>query len=133
MSPIGNGQTPPIDYPRVTIGGVTYVLKFSAGALYRLEKYGLDPANIRHLIETELNEGRRVMLICRLLSACLGTPLEGGRWKPIGVDPEELADLIHDPKELAAIDAQLTQSLKKAAPAPGTTTAQGTTPTTQTQ
>jgi len=89
-------QTPngsPVEYPTVRIKGQDIPLKFSNGALYRLDKAGVDLQQIG----ADLKSGKvKISMIYDMLSACLvGTGVWNQRYSG-----EELAEEI-SPKEAA--------------------------------
>jgi hypothetical protein len=93
----------PVEYPKVVIDGLSYSLKFGPGAQLRLERFGMGPDKMKEFFifegqadGSEKATGTRMPLtvLFSTLAACAGTPLKGGRWKPIGMSPEEIADVI---------------------------------------
>jgi hypothetical protein len=104
-----------ITYPEIIIDGTAYKLKFGMGAMFRLEKYGLDPSQVRDMIIGESNAGRKTQLTFKLLAACLGNEGTGGRWKPAGFDPEALADML-SPQETELVAQKIIAAMVKAPP-----------------
>jgi hypothetical protein len=100
-----------VEYPIVTIKGVEYRVKFGLGALYRLEKLGL---NIQDLGISTASTGN-LNTIFSILAATLGNEGKHG-WVPLGLTPEQLADAI--PMEmLGELSAAISQAVPKVAPA----------------
>lgn len=114
----------PVDYPKVVIDGLPYSLKFGPGAQLRLERFGLPPDKvIEAFIWEEDSEGVRKAKGARLpltvmfstLAACAGTPQRGGKWKPIAMTPDEIADC-SSPEDIASYGEAIGQMWSKAKP-----------------
>lgn len=121
---MANSTLEPVDYPKVVIDGLSYSLKFGPGAQLRLERYGLGPDRLKEAFifedqgdGTEKATGTRLPLtvLFSTLAACAGTPIKGGRWKPIGMTPEELADVIPQ-EDIPAMGEAIGRMWSKAKP-----------------
>ena len=116
----------PIDYPRVSVGGVQYQIKFSLSAWVLLESWGMNKDVIR-----EWFTGRTRAVTFSLAAAGLGNYDEMGNWETAGFTMTKLTDRIL-PEEIDGIIKAVGESLKKlsaeiaekkaaAAPAPDST------------
>lgn len=73
-------ETPPIDYPRITIHGREYTLKYSLFAQYHLDKLQVNVADLMSTLVPRLADGKpdpnppmkpgRIVAMMTLLSAC---------------------------------------------------------------
>ena len=75
--------TPPIEYPRITVGGVEYEVKFGHGTFYRMDM----------LKEARSNGG--LSFVVQVL-ACFVGHYADGRWRPVHYDAEQFADDLSD-------------------------------------
>jgi hypothetical protein len=100
--------TSAIEHLTVEIKGVQYQIRFGLGALYRLEKYGLSAANIG----TEMKEGKNLTTIFAVLASTLGNSGAGGKWIPLGISPEQLADMV-PMDQLAELSAAISTAASK--------------------
>ncbi len=121
---MANSTLEPVDYPKVVIDGLPYLLKWGTGALLRMERLGLPADKMREAFTYEKNpDGSEKVVTTRLpltvlytyLAAAAGTPLRGGRWKPINMSPEEIADC-SSPEEVTAFTEAVVQMLVKVKP-----------------
>lgn len=95
-------MTPTAEHPTIQIEGFQYTLKFGPGAQLRLERMGLTLKAIQDaFVSEDQADGTKKVTECRIpltmlfttIAACAGQPKLGGRWKPIGLTAEEIADL----------------------------------------
>lgn len=93
--------TPPIEWPRISVAGVEYVLRFSCGAIYRLESMGIDATNPQ-------GTNQPMHQLFAMLACTLGRE-ENGRWQTIQLKPEEIADAI-PPEDLPRINAAIQEA-----------------------
>jgi hypothetical protein len=101
--------TPPIEYPTVTVGGVSYQIKFGLGAIYKMSVLGLEPG--------DLKAGSKLTFAKQLQLAVAGLGnFSGDDWVTSDMTPEQLADRL-EPGELEAIRAALAVSAGKVTPA----------------
>lgn len=117
-------MTPSVDHPTIQIEGFTYTLKFGAGAQLRLERMGYSMKAIQdaYVYETK-PDGSKVATECKIpltmlfvtVAACAGQPKLGGRWKPIGLTAEEIADL-STPEDIAHMSEAVAAMWSKAQP-----------------
>lgn len=106
----------PIEYPTLTIGGISYKLRLSLSASYLLELAKVDPSQ---LAEAFKNGGRNIELMVKLCAAMMGNYDARGNWHSVGMDPLKLADLVPMEEFKALTDAVLAALVK--APPEGTT------------
>ena len=118
-------ETPPIVYPTVTVGGVTYSLKFGLGSMYRLERAGVNPGNLKAEIQNALAKGRNLDMIFTLLAAALGQ-VRDGRWVRVEYSAAELADMMES-AEFTGLAETIIAALGKVSPPAGAPPAAGTT------
>ena len=94
-----NGTEPQtgIVYPSITIGGRAYTLKFSLGALFRLEEQGIDlgtlGAELRSWAAKKDAEGNvieqgrvKITMLCKLVAAAIGDQ--------VTLTPTQIADML---------------------------------------
>jgi len=113
MSNALNGS--PVDYPSVEINGVRFKVKFGLGAMYRLEKFGIALQDLGGTIERDVAAGRNLQTLFAILAAALGTEDAAGAWKPIGLTPEQLADMLPTEK-LGELSAAISIASGKVSP-----------------
>jgi hypothetical protein len=99
----------PVDYPKLTIGGKEYTLRLTLGGAMRLEREGVQ-------IDTLKGAKFDVTLVCKLLSALLGTDGTNGEFVPCGKTAEQIGDMI-PAQEFGAFAVAIQSALKKAPPA----------------
>ena len=75
--------TPPIEYPRITVGGVEYEVKFGHGTFYRMDM----------LKEARSNGG--LSFVVQVLACSVGHSTES-KWRPVHYDAEQFADDLSD-------------------------------------
>ncbi len=102
-----------IEYPTLTVGGISYKLRLSLSASYLLELAKVDPSQ---LSEAFKNGGRNIELMVKLAAAMMGNYDGRGNWHSLGMDPLKLADLVPLEEFKALTDAVLS-ALVKARPA----------------
>lgn len=91
---------PTVEYPTIQIEGFQYQLKFGPGAQLRLERMGLTLQTIQDAFVVKDPDGTTKTVECKIpltmlfttIAACAGVPKAGGKWKPIGMTAEEIAD-----------------------------------------
>jgi hypothetical protein len=72
MQPNGTTDRPPIEYPTVTIGGRTYVVKFSQFAEYLVSKWGYRLSDLVQIIVPGSGDNpRNLSFIVQLFAACV--------------------------------------------------------------
>lgn len=113
MNSASNGS--PVDYPVVEINGVQFKVKFGLGALYRLERFGISAQDLSGTIERDVAAGRNLQTLFAILAAALGTEDASGSWKPIGLTPEALADMLPTEK-LGELSAAISLASGKVSP-----------------
>ena len=59
----------PVDYPSITLGGRTFVVRYSLAAQIILVRSGIDPQQLRFLLNKD--EPRRVENLIKLFAACV--------------------------------------------------------------
>ncbi len=111
--------------PTIQIEGFTYQLKFGAGAQLRLERMGFSQKDIQaaYVYETKA-DGSSIATECKIpltmlfltIAACAGVPKLGGRWKPIALTAEEIADLSTQ-EDITAMSKAVGEMWSKAQPA----------------
>lgn len=106
MSP--NGHDPsrsPVQYPSVTIQGVSYSLKWSNVCVYRLQSAGVDT----RLMNVQLERGQvSFKTVIDLLCVCIErTPR---------FEPEQLCDLFDNPKAAIDLHPKLWEAMGKVRP-----------------
>lgn len=121
-------QTSPVDYPTIEINGTAYRVKFGLGALYRLEQQGLNTGAFFDSISGGkdkfgaavagelMRDGKFVTNLLRILVVTLGREVEG-KWVPLRMSVEELADSLSETGLSAVIEA-ITAARGKASPSP---------------
>ncbi len=117
MSEIGTG----IEYPKLTIDGREYDVKFSRSALYRLDKAGFDIRTLGQEIgrwfphqdpvtKEQVNGNIRISVLVDVLHAAIGDQVR--------VTPEQLADMVLPislpPSEISARTAEIAIAITKA-------------------
>ena len=91
-----------IDYPRLTLGGVEYELKFTRGALlYRISRRGISVSTLR-------DPERRIAAGVDILHAIIGDQFGG--------TPEQLADLVFTEEKFAEVIQAVTVAVGKVFP-----------------
>lgn len=120
-----NSTLEPVEYPKVVIDGLPYSLKFGPGAQLRLERFGLGPDKLKEVFifeeqsdGTEKATGTRMPLtvLFTTLAACAGNPDYKGRWKPIEMTAEQIADLNPSAEELRNFGEAIGRMWSKAKP-----------------
>lgn len=101
----------PVEYPTITIGGEVYQLRLTLAAQYRLERENCPVQNLQEL----LGSGKIAYVTLSFIAACAGQVVDG-KWKPIGLTGEEVAERINDMGELPKLSAIVVEVLKKAFP-----------------
>lgn len=105
----------PIDYPTVEIGGVTYLLKFGGGAQLRMDRLG----RAFYSPNIDKREGRTGMVSVTTytwLVAMAGLQEPDGKWKPLEMSPDEVADLLPPSEHLERLTNLVLEAIKKAQP-----------------
>lgn len=114
----GNGIGSGVEYPTLVIGGVSYVVKFSRGALYRLDKAGFDLRQLGPQLQqwfpkklddgTEIPGNLRLSVLVDVLHSAIGDKFLGS--------PEQLAEALGENIAEAAI--AVVQAIAKMKPSP---------------
>jgi hypothetical protein len=90
----------PVEFPTLEIDGVSYQLKYSTGAQLRMERMGYPPDKMREMFLWEKAEDGTERVVGTKLpmevafawvAACAGKNAFG-KWIPIRMTPEEIAD-----------------------------------------
>lgn len=103
----------PIEYPRVTIGGKSYELRFTYGAVRRARALGAlyNEEQVKKLTFEE-----RVDVDLKLIAACAGNVTGPDQWEPIALSWLQIQETI-SPGEYDNAVAALSECLRKAAQA----------------
>ena len=120
----------PVIYPKVTIGGQSYQLKFGMNAVFRLNKWGVPVDNLSETIEQYRRSGQNIVMITTLIAAAMGNEVAGVWESTAWATPDSVADRLLD-NEFTALAENLADTLGKVLPAgmnaqtqPATQTAQ---------
>ena len=103
-------SVPPTDYPTVTVGGVSYQVKFGLGAIYKMSLLGLEPGDLK--MGAKLTFAK----LMQLAASGLGN-FDGDDWVTSDMTPERLADQLQ-PGELEVLREALVTGAGKATPGP---------------
>ncbi len=99
----------PIEYPRVTVGGSPYQIKFGFAAWVKLDSWGLNKDII-----AEWFSGRKLAVMISLAAAGLGSYDDSGDWKTADFSMVKLSDVLEKfPDEIPLIAKAVDASLKK--------------------
>lgn len=121
---MANQTLDPVDYPSVVIGGVSYLLKHTSGAQLRMERLGFTPDKLQeqYIYEKNGEDSAKIVgtkipvtLMFAWIASCAGTVNSKGKWEPIAMDPEEVADLV-PMSDFASLAQSLTEMFVKAKP-----------------
>jgi hypothetical protein len=100
--------------PTVTVGGKTYAVKYSHGAIYLLSTWGIDISRIFQTLADALGcdaveatdtaparpavipNGHRTELLTKIAAAGLGTIDAEGRWRSAQITPMDLSERMSD-------------------------------------
>ncbi len=100
----------PIDYPRVTVGGVPYQIKFGFTSWIVLESWGLTKDVIREWFAGH----RTTALTLSMAAAGLGTFDAAGIWQTADFTMTKLGDILEcNEEEIPPLVEAVTVSLKK--------------------
>ena len=77
--------TPTNTYPKIKIAGQEFEVRFTLGAMFRMERYGIDFSNLQQKLMT-------VCGLCQAVSCAIGNLVPDNVWVPAPLSPEEVAD-----------------------------------------
>jgi hypothetical protein len=97
----------PLSFPRVTVGGKEYQLRFGLGAWCQLSKQGIGSDEITKA----LNSNGKVAMTLQLAASALGHFDSEGVWRSLNLSEVDLADRLVD-GEFAALAAAITPALQ---------------------
>lgn len=113
MQPITN--MPPTEWPKVTVGGKPYLMRYTSASMLLLSDWGVPVAKIQEW-QNSLNEsGRALSANVKLALATLGNFDAVGDWEPLNQDPlKTVAKLVGD--EMAQLMQGFAAAMAKVAP-----------------
>lgn len=113
MSPIVN--TPPTEWPKVTVGGKPYLMRFTSASMLLLSDWGVPISNITAWEESLRANGRALSVNAREAFAMLGVFDENGDWEPLAQHPAKTFAKLVD-GEFQKIVAAYATAMAKVAP-----------------
>lgn len=117
--------TAPVAYPKVTVGGVSYFLKFGFGALYELNGRGFNVAKTREAAKAYEDKEQWLRLMLDLGSCALGNVDSSGNWTSTPMASMQLADRLRDEEFQTFCEAVQESFWGKPSPAPTESAAAG--------
>jgi hypothetical protein len=113
MQPITN--MPPTDWPKVTVGGKSFLMRYTSASLLLLADWGVPVGKMQEW-QSSLNEsGRAFSANVKLALATLGNFDSSGEWEPLDQNPlKTIAKLVDG--EMATLMQGFAVAMAKVAP-----------------
>ena len=81
----------PIAYPRVTVGGKSFEMRYTQASLYLLQLWNIPAVTMVEWLKKENAEGRAAVAQLQIAASTLGNIDAHGDWEPLALEPLKLA------------------------------------------